>query len=71
MEQTGHVAKWVDQLEDMAVATTDAMLRAAGSVQAPTVRVLVDGLAPAFVGQLGCLAVLPACRRSDSRHGTG
>jgi hypothetical protein len=54
MEQTGHVAKWVDQLDDMAVATTDAMLRAAGSVQAPTVRVLVDGLAPAFVGQLGC-----------------
>lgn len=54
MEQTGHVAKWVDQLDDMAVEITDAMLRAAGSVQAPTVRVLIDGLAPAFVGQLGC-----------------
>ncbi|MGH3612533.1 MAG: hypothetical protein ACRDRK_08035 [Pseudonocardia sp.] len=54
MEQTGHVAKWVDQLDDMAVETTDAMLRAGGSVQAPTVRVLVDGIQPAFVGQLGC-----------------
>jgi hypothetical protein len=56
MEQTGHVAGWVDQLDDMAVAVTDAMLRAGGGVAAPTVHVLVDGLDPAYVGKLGCRA---------------
>lgn len=65
MEQTGHVARWVDQLDDMAVETTDAMLRAGGGVQAPTVRVLIDGLQPAFVGQLGCR---PFYRGSDAHE---
>lgn len=65
MEQNRHVARWVDQLDDMAVETTDAMLRATGGVQAPTVRALVDGLQPAFVGQLGCR---PFYRGSDAHE---
>ncbi|WP_219418591.1 hypothetical protein [Pseudonocardia nigra] len=58
MEQTGHVAGWVDQLDDMAVHVTDAMLRAGAGVQAPTVHVLVDDLDPAYVGKLGCRPML-------------
>ena len=54
MEQTGDVAEWVNQLDDMAVAVTDAMLRAGGGVQVPTVHVLVEGLDPAYVGKLVC-----------------
>lgn len=58
MEQTGHVAGWVDELEDMAVHVTDAMLREGVGVAAPTVHVLVDGLDPAYVGKLGCRPML-------------
>lgn len=58
MEQTGHVAGWVDQLDDMAVHVTDAMLRAGAGVQPPTVHVLVDDLDPAYVGKLGCRPML-------------
>lgn len=56
MQLAGHVAGWVDRLDDMAVHVTDAMLRAGGGVAAPTVHVLVDGLDPAYVGKLGCRA---------------
>jgi hypothetical protein len=54
MKQTGDVAEWVDQIDDMAVAITDAMLRAGGGVAVPTVHVLVEGLDPAYVGKLAC-----------------
>lgn len=54
MEQTGLVAGWVDRLDEMAVEVTDAQVRAGLGVQPPTVRALVDGLDPPFVGQLGC-----------------
>ena len=54
MEQTGHVAGWVDQLDDTAVSVTDAMLRAGGGVPVPTVHVLVEGLDPPYVGKLAC-----------------
>jgi hypothetical protein len=54
MEQTGHVAWWVDQLDDTAVAVADAMLRAGGGVPIPTVHALVEGLDPAYVGKLAC-----------------
>lgn len=59
MEQTGDVAEWVDQLDDMAVAITDAMLRAGGGVPVPTVHVLVEGLDPAYVGKLACRPFYP------------
>jgi hypothetical protein len=54
VELSGHVAGWVDALDETAVATADAVARQGLGVEPPTVHVLVDGLDPAYVGKLGC-----------------
>lgn len=54
MELVGQWARWVDALDDAAVAATDAVARDGLGVAPPTVHVLVDGLDQPYVGHLGC-----------------
>jgi hypothetical protein len=58
------LADWVKRLDEMAVATVDAMLREGGFLQPPTVHLLVDDLDPPYVGYLTCR---PFHRGTDAR----
>lgn len=68
MEQTGHVARVVDVIDDAAVAAVDATVSAGLGVPPPVVHVLVDGLNPAYVGKLGCR---PFYRGRDAHTAVG
>jgi len=46
--------EWVDRLDAMAVDVNDHMLRETGFVQQPTVHLLLDELAPPYLGYVTC-----------------
>lgn len=50
---------WVEQVEAAAVAGTDAMLRAAGFVQPPTVHLFSTELDPPYIGYVVCRPFYP------------
>jgi hypothetical protein len=68
MEPTTNVSGWVDQLDDMAVRVTDALLREGAGVQPPTVHVLVDELDQPYVGYVRCR---PFYRGRDAHAAVG
>jgi len=60
-----HVARWVDWIDESAVAVTDQMVRGGFGVQPPTVHVLLECLDPPYVGYLTCRPFL----RGRDAHG--